>query len=137
MATFPYFAFPSKTKRKIYFPALRVRLCYKHSRLTDPILALIDSGAEVSYCLKDIGTWLGVGFSKRKLFISRAADKHKFRGYKDEVSLFIAGEKINLPIIFTQNLSFPIILGRKVFFKNFKITFEEYKYQFTLNFHKR
>ncbi|MCX6749416.1 MAG: hypothetical protein NTW17_01575 [Candidatus Pacearchaeota archaeon] len=92
------------------------------------IVALIDSGADVSVISKDMAELLGININKepRKSFgIGGAVNSI-------ESNLNIVIEKghekysLNIPVlVILDEYSFPPLLGRQGFFDYFKITFEQ------------
>ena len=123
MSKYQYFSLGNN----IYKPWISVTLGYKKtSRITSPSIALIDSGADVCLCSKDIGIWLGIPFDKKSRVTLIAANKTKFQTIKETITLYACGKKYECPFYFSDSLPpvTPIILGQKGFFDHFKITFD-------------
>ena len=125
MAKFSYIALPGADGKAVYKPLIKARLIYRKThKLTNPIYALIDSGADVSFCEKNIGIWLGINFSKLKKERFRAANNKYFISLKEILSLNTANKSYTCPFYFADTLAYPIILGQKGFFDHFKIIFD-------------
>lgn len=125
MAKYPYIALPRKEKI-VYKPWIRIRLGYSKShKVTPSLFTLIDSGADVCFCLTDIGVWLGIKNKHKSVITFKTANKSKFEAFKEIVNVFISGEKYSCPFYFSPDLppETPIILGQEGFFDRFKITF--------------
>ena len=103
MAKFPYISLPGNEGKVVLKPLIKVRLIYlKTHKITNPIYALIDSGADVSFCEKNIGIWLGINFTKLKNTSFRAANK-KILMPKRKLLLLIFWEKPILILSFLLN----------------------------------
>lgn len=126
MFKFPYVALPSKVG-KVYKPLVKIRLSYlKTHKLTLPVAALIDSGADVCFCSDFIGTWLGIQLSKiKKEEEFTAANGQVFKAKPAVVKLLMENLHFETTVYFTDVLprNTPIILGQIGFFDRFKITF--------------
>lgn len=124
MAKYPYFI-PAP---RVYKPWIPVLVGYKktHKVTTAKITALIDSGADVCFCLKDIGVWLGISFKGKKQVVFKTANKSPLETVKEVVTLYVTGVQYNCPFYFSDQLPHetPIILGQLGFFDHFKITFD-------------
>lgn len=126
MANYPYIILPGKTG-PVYKPIIPVILNFKRThKITSPIYALIDSGADVCFCAKDIGLWLGIKFTKKKRHAFTTANRTTFKAIREDLVLHTAGKKLICPFFFTNTLpeETPIILGQKGFFENFTVTFD-------------
>lgn len=125
MAKYPYIALPRKDKI-VYKPWIKIRLGYsKTHKVTPAIFTLIDSGADVCFCLTDIGTWLGVDYKHKTTSAFKTANKSIFKTFKEMINLYVGDEKYSCPFYFTPDLppETPIILGQIGFFDHFKVTF--------------
>ena len=126
MLKFPYVALPSKMGN-VYKPLIKVRFNYlKTHKITLPVVALIDSGADVCFCSDFIGAWLGIQFNKiKKDEEFTAANGQTFKAKPVNISVFIENINYKSTIYFTDVLprQTPIILGQIGFFDRFKITF--------------
>lgn len=124
MAKYPYIS-PSKNVLK---PWIKVSLGYKKTHKVTPavIVALIDSGADVCFCAKDIAIWLGVQFNKKTTAIFTAANRTKFGAIKETLTFYGCGKSYECPFYITDELppETPIILGQIGFFDHFKVTFD-------------
>lgn len=126
MAKYPYTILPGD-KRSVYKSLIPVTLNYKKThKITLPVTALIDSGADVCFCSKNIGVWLGIQFAKKKRTKFTAANRSTFWASREDVTFYAGGKHYNCPFFFTDVLpkETPIILGQFGFFDHFKITFD-------------
>lgn len=126
MAKYPYVTLPSK-EGLVYKPWINVSLGYKKThKITYPVAALIDSGADVCFCAKDIGIWLGIQFKKKTPFTFNAANRTTFEAFKEAVVLHTSEKTYSCSFYFTSQLppETPIILGQLGFFDHFKISFD-------------
>jgi len=125
MAKYPYTILPGKIG-PVYKPLIRIVLNFKRThKITLPIIALIDSGADVCFCSKNIGLWLGIKFKKKKLHTFTAVNKTTFKAVKESLLVHIGKKCFTCPFFFTNDLpkQTPIILGQKGFFDRFKVIF--------------
>lgn len=124
MAKYPYYI-PSPN---VYKPWIRVSLGYKRTHRITPgnIIALIDSGADVCFCAKIIGSWLGVKFRNKKPVIFTAANRTKFDAIEEKITLYTSSGNYECTFYFSDNLpnETPIILGQLGFFDHFRVTFD-------------
>lgn len=124
MPSYPYII-PSPN---IYKPWIKVRLGYNKTHKITPavITALVDSGADVCFCTKDIGIWLGIKFKGKEETIFSTANRSSMPCIKETISLTACGKTYNCPFYFTDVLpsETPIILGQIGFFDSFKVTFD-------------
>jgi hypothetical protein len=128
MTKVPYTILPSKDKGKIYKPLVKVILNYKKThKVTLPVIALIDSGADCCFCADYIGTWLGIQFDKIKSSVNFTAVNGQTFVTKSEVlTLMTCEKKYECRFHFSDILprETPIILGQLGFFDHFKIKFD-------------
>lgn len=128
MAVFPYTILPSTNHQSIYKPLINVQLNYKKThKITLPVKALIDSGADVCFCNDMIGSWLGISLDKIKADTNfTAANGQKFSTKSEIITLKVSGQSYDCKFYFTDVLPrhTPIILGQIGFFDHFKITFD-------------
>ncbi len=117
------------------YPLIPVVVIYKHQIINRSINCLVDSGAESCYCFKPIGDYLKINFKKSKPVESIAANKTKFIGVMENIHLLVNGKKIETSFIFSDDLNpdFPIVLGQRGFFSEFKICFEKSKNLFSID----
>lgn len=123
MAKYPYFI-PAP---KVYKPWIKVLLNYKKThKITSGIVALIDSGADVCFCAKYIGEWLGIRFKEKQSTTFTAANGSQFKAVAETVNLIACNKGFDCMFFFADDLprETPIILGQLGFFENFKITFD-------------
>lgn len=129
MPKYPYTLLPSDLG-PIPKPWIKVQLNYRRThKITLPVIALIDSGADVCFCTKAIGIWLGIPFSSKHRTTFTAANRTTFKTYKETVVLYACGKRYQCPFFFTEVLpkETPIILGQLGFFDHFRITFNAVK----------
>lgn len=126
MPTYQYIALPSPVG-VVRKPWIRATLGYhKTHKVTNPIVALIDSGADVCFCDWNIGLWLGIDLKKKQSFTFTAANQTTFETKKENITLYICGKSYLCPYYFSDKLPHqtPIILGQIGFFDHFKVTFD-------------
>lgn len=125
MAKYPYYLVPTNNA---YKPWIQVRLGYHktHKITPAPLVALIDSGADVCFCEKNLGLWLGAKLSKGESQTFVTANRGSFEAIKETLALHVCGKQYECPFYFTNSLprETPIILGQRGFFDHFKITFD-------------
>ena len=122
LTIFPY----RQDARGLLFPVVPLRF-----HIGDTIIdssALIDSGATVSIFKKDVAKQLGINIEKGTIIHLGGVGGH-IKGYLHELKIEIAGKKFLCPVVFSHEymVSFNL-LGREVFFKKFRIVFEENKH---------
>ena len=126
----PYIALPSKAG-PVYKPLIRVRLNYtKTHKITLPVTALIDSGADVCFCSDFIAAWLGIKLEKiKEVEEFTAANGGTFKTKPVVLKMIVGDIGYNCKFYFTDVLPrhTPIILGQIGFFDRFKITFDAKK----------
>lgn len=109
-------------------PWLGVHLGYKKSHKVLPVsvMALIDSGADVSFCARSIGDWLGVTFRGKQKVTFTAANNQTFEASPETVTLTVGSKSYECPFYFSEDLppQTPIILGQRGFFDHFVVTFD-------------
>jgi len=122
MSKYPYFILSDK----VYKPWIPIRLKFKHKVTTAPIIALVDSGADVCLCSMDIGMWLGINFKKKTPFPIKGVNGQSMDTFKESCSIYLDNHSIQSPIYFSNSLPkiTPIILGQLGFFDHFKVTFD-------------
>lgn len=124
MAKYPYFI-PAP---KVYKPWIKVLLNYKktHRITSGGIVALIDSGADVCFCAKYIGEWLGIQFKGKQSTTFTSANQSQFKAIPEVVTLIACNKSFDCKFFFADDLprETPIILGQLGFFEKFKITFD-------------
>lgn len=110
----------------VYKPWIEVRLKYVHKITPAPIVALVDSGADVCLCAKHIGEWLGIKFRNQPTLEITAVNSSSLTAYKQPITLYVCGKQYSCPFYFAENLppETPIILGQAGFFDHFKIVFD-------------
>ncbi len=126
MAKYPYKVLPFPGGQ-VYKPLVPVILGFKKThKITTPIYALIDSGADVCFCSIDIGLWLGIDFNNKKSIYFTAADNKQFETKKEVITLHIEKKIYECPFYFSKELppTSPVILGQIGFFDHFKVSFD-------------
>ncbi|OGJ22395.1 MAG: hypothetical protein A2804_00570 [Candidatus Pacebacteria bacterium RIFCSPHIGHO2_01_FULL_46_10] len=124
--TYPYF----HLQENIYKPWIEVRLGspLTHKVLPHPVVALIDSGADVCFCSDALASYLGVASTKKNVKKEKftAANNQIFTAYKINLRLYACGREYICPFFICSELPHetPIILGQKGFFTNHKILFD-------------
>lgn len=107
MPEFPYVTLPSEG-REVSKPLIPVLISYpKTHKLTPTIYALIDSGADVCFCLSEIGQFLGIPLTKikeRKSFTT--ANGTTFTAQPVNVNLYVGvgGKSYLCSFFFTNSL---------------------------------
>lgn len=126
MSKYSYTALPGRLG-PIYKPFIPVTLEYKKTRkITSAVYALVDSGADVCFCMENIAFWLGYR-KKEKLSITfTTANKTTFSAVKALFTLHVADKRYECPMYISKDLppETPIILGQLGFFDHFKILFD-------------
>ena len=127
MIHFPFLGLPGKSGKTVYKPIIPVSLAFRNThRITSKIYALVDTGADVCFCHKDIGMFLRVNFSKKPLEYFKAANNQEFPTQREQIRIHLGNSHIDCPFYFTDTLprENPIILGEKGFLNRFKVVFD-------------
>ena len=128
---YPYFLAPGEP-RTASVPLIKV--IYKnHSKKTTPILALVDSGAAVSFVPIDLAMWLGVRVNTKKYLDIRGFNNHITKCYPGTVTIEINGRDVDIPIYFGGGPNLQCIIGQDPFFDFTKIVFERYENSFSID----
>jgi len=125
MARYPYTILPGEIG-PIYKPLITVILSFKKThKITPPITAVVDSGADVCFCAENIGLWLGIKLRKKRLYTFTAANRTLFQAVRENLILYIGRKRLTCPFFFTNVLpkETPIILGQMGFFDTLKVIF--------------
>lgn len=120
----PNFSY-KKDARGDYFPIIDFLIYHKDK--VERTSALVDSGATVSVFKDEIAQKLGVEIEKGgEIYLGGVGGRIK--GYTHKLQVKIRGKKFLCPVVFSREylVSFNL-LGREVFFKQFRIIFEENK----------
>ncbi len=121
----PYYLAPGQP-RSASIPLIKV--VYKnHSKQTSPLLALVDSGASVSFAPLDLALWLGIKVDRKKYLDIRGFNNIITRCYPGLTTIEIVGRDIVVPVFFGGGANLQCILGQDPFFDLAKITFERYE----------
>lgn len=127
----PYFLAPGHP-RSASVPFIQV--VYKHqSKRTPPTLALVDSGASVSFAPLDLALWLGLKVDKKRYLDLRGFNNVETRCYQALTTLEIDDHDITIPMYYGGSVSLQCILGQDPFFDLAKITFERYSDSFSVD----
>ncbi|MCX6750700.1 MAG: retropepsin-like aspartic protease [Candidatus Pacearchaeota archaeon] len=98
-------------------------------------IALIDSGADISAMFKEMAESLDLNMEGEQDVAFGVGGKVKSLNSTISFSITQGHEKyqLNIPIkIILDDFSFPLLLGRRGFFNEFVITFDENKERFSL-----
>lgn len=124
MAKYPYYILAPN----VYKPWIKVALNYKKTHRVTPagIVALVDSGADVCFCAKYIGEWLGIKFNKKQTSTFTTANNSRFIAIEETITLIACSKIFDCRFFFAEDLprETPIILGQLGFFEKFKVTFD-------------
>lgn len=118
---FPYKGDPSGKN----FPIIPITL--ETAGKKREFFALIDSGATISIFRGEVADILGIDIEKGKeIYLGGIGGRIK--GYIHRIKIEVSGKRFICPIVFSKeyHVSFNL-LGREVFFKKFRIIFEEQK----------
>lgn len=121
--TFPVFKYHFNGEG--YFPIIPLYISTQNQQLK--IYALIDSGATISVFKDEVAEQLGIVIERGKeIYLGGVGGRIK--GYIHQLHFELAGKKFLCPVVFSHEyfVSFNL-LGREVFFKSFRIVFEEKK----------
>lgn len=130
----PYFLAPGQP-RTASVPLVRV--IYKsHSKKTTPILALVDSGASVSFAPLDLAVWLGIKVDNKRGLDIRGFNNQVTMCYPGKATIEIDGYDFDVPIYFGGSPDMQCIIGQDPFFDLGKITFERYEDSFSIDWVK-
>lgn len=95
---FPYYLAPGQP-RSASVPFIKV--VYKnHSKFTTPLLALVDSGASVSFAPLDIALWLGIRVDTKKSLDIRGFNDAVTSCYQGITTIEIEGHDFDMPVYF-------------------------------------
>lgn len=110
-----------------------VRAIYKHqAKSTTPILALVDSGASVSFAPLDLAVWLGIKIDSKNGLDIRGFNNVVTKCYPGTVTIEIDGDDFVLPVYFGGRSDMQCIIGQDPFFDKAKIVFERYEDSFSI-----
>ena len=124
MRKYPYYI----PENKVYKPWITVNIGYKktHKITPAPITALIDSGADVCFCSRDIADFLGVSERSQQKVIFTTANGSPLSTFLETLTLYIGGRHYDCSFYVSDKLpqETPIILGQLGFFDHHKIVFD-------------
>jgi len=104
-------------------PALKVLLWYQHKK-SPPIESILDTGAD--HCVFDaqIADGLGIPVTKGATVAFRGVGGGEVAGFLHNVTLSVAAQTFQAPIVFAYGISTTGILGQTGFFDHFVATFD-------------
>jgi len=112
-----------------YYPYLRIAV--RHTDITQPFLALVDSGAIDTLFPAVVAEVIGIDLESgvRKVYFGIGG--HAAIGYVHECQLQVQGFNpwITVRIGFVDTIKIPL-LGQSGFFENYQVIFERFKYSF-------
>lgn len=124
MHKYPYYI----PANKVYKPWIPVSIEYKktHKIIPAPIIGLIDSGADVCFCSKEIANFLGVSDKNRQEVIFTTANRTPLPTFPVTLTLYVGGKNYDCSFYISEKLppETPIILGQLGFFDHHKISFD-------------
>ena len=127
----PYFLAPGQP-RTASIPY--VKIVYKNgSQRTTPLLALVDSGAQVSFAPLDVALWLGIRVDKKHPLELRGFNNAPTTCYPGPTTIEIDGREFDISIYYGGAAGLQCILGQDPFFDFAKITFERYNNTFSID----
>lgn len=124
---------------KIFWPIIDIRLSHHNKSLPQPVLSLVDSGANLSILHLEVAEALGFDFKKlgapRPGGIS-VSGSHKFWILPEPVSVDIFGYpfSFNFSVINNPSLIWPCILGENSIFEVAKLDFRKFNDYFEISF---
>ncbi len=127
---FPYLQIPGFSKR----PLVPVGFRYGSHYLYQPVLCLVDSGADLTYLDMGLGEELGINFSKTKPLTSFGINGRGFAGYPVKILAEIGGWEFSLEAIFSRSVRRTFcVLGQEGLFDMAQISFERFKWEIGIN----
>lgn len=128
---YPYFLVPGQPR---YASAPLIKVVYKSPiNRTTPVLALVDSGAQVSFAPLDFALFLGIKVDKKKYLDMRGFNNATTRCYPGITTIEIDGRDFNIPVYFGGQAKLQCIIGQDPFFDFAKITFERLNNTFSID----
>ncbi len=128
---YPYFLAPGEP-RIASVPFIKV-IYKKLSKKSTPILALVDSGAAVSFAPLDLALWLGIRVDKNKCLDIRGFNNSISKCYPGITTIEINGREIVMPIYFGGGPNLQCIIGQDPFFDLATVMFERYDNSFSID----
>ncbi|NYZ76301.1 retroviral-like aspartic protease [Candidatus Micrarchaeota archaeon] len=111
----------------IHAPAIPITLIGRKEKLD--VIALVDSGADVSAISKDLADILGVDLAGKQEEVVGIGGKVPSVRTRIDASIRNAHERytftLNVMVVLDEKIEFGILLGRRDFFENFDVTFRE------------
>ncbi|PIR80644.1 hypothetical protein COU24_02895 [Candidatus Kuenenbacteria bacterium CG10_big_fil_rev_8_21_14_0_10_39_14] len=117
--------FPYKQLGQKYFPI--IPLVLSRGRQVKIAEALVDSGTNISVFNSALAEELGIKIESGEKIVLSSANSHMI-GYLHKVKTRLGKAQLNLPIIFTKELTSSFnLLGREGFFNKFIVCFNDGK----------
>lgn len=123
MRKYPYYI----PAHKVYKPWIPVNIGYKRTyKITAAVTGLIDSGADVCFCSKDITDFLGVSEKGKQKVIFTTANRSPLSTFLEVLTLHVGGKVYDCSFHISDKLppETPIILGQLGFFDHHRVTFD-------------
>lgn len=106
-------------------PYIPIRLSIHHSKPTNFVDALVDSGSDKNLFPKQCGDFLGINFKKKKVIQIFGIGGVEINAYTSDINIWINGTKYTTEADFSDQQQTPL-LGRLGFFNLFKeVIFDE------------
>ena len=107
-----------------------VPVVFTHKQTSiEPVMCVVDSGADMSYFDLDLASELGLTVKELKRIDSWDITGHIFWGCLSDVNVVIGGHEFKIPAIFSDQITRPFcVLGQEGLFDQARITFERYKW---------
>ena len=123
--------FPYLIRRHYKYPI--VPLVIEHGQFSLRTEALVDSGATVSVFKDSIADYLGIRIDNGER-ISLQGIGGRIIGYVHEVRIIIGDISFRASVVFSEEFTVSMnILGRKNFFQQFIVSFDEHRQKVILN----
>ena len=123
---FKYGILPDKFSNDTKKPVIKLTL-YGRNATPITVLALLDSGADVSVIPRGLGEYLNLEFGNKSTSKGIGGEIGIWSSFFD-ISISQNHEKYSfkrIPVQIAEDDSIPIIIGRAGFFKKFLISFDE------------
>lgn len=113
-------------------PNIEVELSYNSKSIK--VIGLIDSGCQVTNANPALAKYFCIDLTKCPKIKIGGVGGSGSRGFISNLDMQLRdfGRKFNSPIIFTENLPIPLLLGQDNFFEKFDIKFEKRNNTFEL-----
>ena len=130
---FPYLLLPGDPDKT---PRPLVPVIYKyHKKETEPILTLVDSGADYSFVTLKIALYLGISLAGVKPVSITGFEGSSMKCFPHRTTIEIVRRTLTFPIFYGGSLTdeYPCILGQDFFFDKAKISFRRYNWRFGID----